>query len=115
MIKKLKSELEQDCWARIVYGANCTWWDSISKASQLPNGIPCCPFCKSVLFEFPTLAAFMEGAEKYEADGHPGYRELLTWQRGKCFRTMEDAKKRMESAKNLCECDFAEFPHEHGG
>ena len=98
MLKKLKSELEQDSWARIVYGANCTWWDGIGKASQLPNGIPCCPFCKSVLFEFPNLEAFMAGSDKYEADGHPGYKNLLIWQRGKCFKTMGIAKKAMKEA-----------------
>ena len=84
------------------------------KASKLPSGIPCCPFCKSVLFEFPNLAAFMEGVDKYEKEGNPGYRKLLNWQQGKCFRTMEDAQKVMDSEKKLCECDFAEFPHEHG-
>lgn len=92
---KLKYEFEAESKARVVYGAHCTWWDSIMKASKLPTGIPCCPFCKSVLFEFPDLDAFMEGVDKYERDGHPGYKELLKWQQGKCFQTMEDAARAM--------------------
>lgn len=28
----------------------------------------------------------MKGVPDYEADGHPGYGEMLVWARGKCFR-----------------------------
>ena len=29
-----------------------------------------------------------ERAKEYEADGHPGYRAMLEWARGKCFKNL---------------------------
>lgn len=78
---------------RIVYGANCTWWDSIDKVSCVPNSsLPCCPFCGSVLFEVPNEDSFWKGSEEYEKT-HPNYRAMLKWMRGKCFRDMTMAEK----------------------
>ena len=42
---------------RVVYGANCTWWDTIDKISKTASGLPCCPRCGSVLFEIENEAA----------------------------------------------------------
>lgn len=77
---------------RIVYGAVCTWWDSIQKVGRTPptpNGhsLPACPHCKGVLFEMRDEAAWWRGVDAYEATGHPGYRAMTEWARGKCFRT----------------------------
>ncbi len=74
----------------IVSGARCTWWDGIEKAASLKaaagdHGLPCCPFCGSVLFQHNDEAAYLAGAPEYEADGHPGYVAMLKWARGKCF------------------------------
>lgn len=81
---------------RIVYGANCCWWDSVDKISTLKgysgSTLPCCPFCKSVLYEVPNIEEWEAGAKKYEKNGHPGYLKLLLWMRGKHFKTMEEAK-----------------------
>lgn len=93
---------------RIVYGVGCTWWDDIYKIGKTPPftvpgdgrdipvrvspGLPCCPHCKGLLMEFPNLEAWMKNVDKFEADGHPGYRGLLEWQRGKCFKTMPLAR-----------------------
>lgn len=102
---------------RIAYGARCLWWDSIHKVGntgpftvprpfeprgtgarfgdgnlrQAP-GLPCCPKCRGLLLEVPTLDAWMDNVDKHEANGHPGYRAFLEWQRGKCFKTMPEAK-----------------------
>ena len=79
---------------RIVYGANCVWWDSIHATSTLRgvSPIPCCPFCRSVLFEVSNIDEFMKGVDDYEQNGNPGYRDLLLWVRGKCFKSMAEAK-----------------------
>lgn len=69
---------------RIVYGAHCTWWDSIQRVGRRGN-LPCCPHCGSPLFEMPSEAQFIDGARAYEASGHPAYVSKLTWARGKCF------------------------------
>lgn len=70
---------------RIVYGARCTWWDSITKAGQLPDsGLPCCPHCRGVLFEVPNDVAWWASVAEHDQD-NPGYRQLIEWSRGKCF------------------------------
>ena len=88
--------------ARIVYGARCTWWDSISFVGHTPtrggHSLPCCPYCGSVLFEVPSLAEFLSGADRYETDGHPGYRKQLEWMRGKCFQDMAAAEAAYKAA-----------------
>ena len=71
-----------------VYGANCVWWDTIDKTARTPSGLPCCPHCGSVLFQQP-LDKWWADIDKYEANGHPGYRKFVEWWRGKCFPTME--------------------------
>lgn len=74
---------------RIVYGANCVWWDSIYEVGHTParNGmrLPCCPHCGGVLFEMPNENVWWECVDRHEAAGHPGYRALIEWARGKCF------------------------------
>lgn len=86
--------------SKIVYGANCTWWDSIDKIglakSSGNHNLPCCPHCKSVLFEVDNMDAWMKGVEAHEQNGHPGYRNLLLWMRGKCFNSMNEAEKAYE-------------------
>jgi hypothetical protein len=77
---------------RIVYGAGCLWWDNVEKAASR-GGIPCCPFCGSVLFEVSDQKIWDEWAKRFEEDGHPNYTKLLTFMRGKCFKKMEDAEK----------------------
>lgn len=77
---------------RVAFGARCTWWDDIHQVGRHPfNRLPCCPHCKGMLFEKSDLASFMADVDAYEADGHPGYRALLTWMRGRCYRTLEAA------------------------
>lgn len=70
---------------RIAYGATCSWWDSITEVAATPSGLPCCPHCGGVLFEVEDEAQWWAGVERYEENGHPGYRGMIEWARGKCF------------------------------
>lgn len=90
--------------ARVVYGARCSWWDSIDKAGTSKSAlhsIPCCPHCKQVLFEMESQEHWDAMVEKYENDGHPGYKAMVDWGRGKCFpntRALEAAYNRSKAA-----------------
>ena len=79
---------------RIVYGARCSWWDSIDKVGLIPVphsvGLPCCPHCQSPLFEIDNEAIWFASVDRYEANGHPGYRAMVEWGRGKCFPSIAD-------------------------
>ncbi len=81
---------------RIVFGARCTWWDSIAKVGHTapgPSGhpLPACPHCGGVLFEMKDENAWWPQVERFELDGHPGYRKFVTWLRGRCFATLAEA------------------------
>ncbi len=82
---------------RVVYGACCVWWDSIYKVKVNTAGLPCCPFCSSVLLEVENEKKWYEWTDKYEADGHRGYRKFIEWLRGKCFPTMRAAALEYEA------------------
>lgn len=74
---------------RVVYGARCCWWDSISAAGSKPSGLPCCPHCGGVLMETDSEATWWEGVDRAEAEGRSGYRALIEWSRGRCFLSFE--------------------------
>lgn len=100
---------------RIAYGANCIWWGSIHEtgntathpahkadnearkkavprmAPLIDRGLPCCPKCGGMLFEVGSEEQWMASVDKYEREGHPGYRDFILWQRGKCFPNMAAA------------------------
>lgn len=83
---------------RIVYANGCTWWDSIDKVSTVgPLKIPCCPHCKSVLFEVPSLEIWNEGVDSYTRSADPNYRKFMDWLRGKCFKDHETAREKFNS------------------
>ena len=77
---------------RVVYGARCSWWGSITDVATKPSGLPCCPHCGGVLMEVDNEGVWWTGARRYEADGHPGYVDFLTWLRGRCFPSLEHAR-----------------------
>ena len=101
---------EPNADTRIAYGVGCTWWDSIYKTGTTTPGrmtvrrgdgtpvevsdaqLPCCPHCGSMLFEVENEQVWFEGVDRYEQDGHPGYRKQMEWMRGKCFKDMAAAK-----------------------
>lgn len=103
-----KGEWKKPKDTRIVYGANCVWWDSIDKVGSTSNhprypedfqrgrGLPCCPHCGSVLFEVPSEEEWYREVELFEkcdknGNPHPGYKKFIEWQRGKCFPSMASA------------------------
>ncbi len=72
---------------RIIYGF-CTWWDSIDKAGD--KGIPCCPKCKSNLFEMESIEIWNAKVAGFDYN-HKGYKNFIDWLRGKCFKTYKMA------------------------
>jgi hypothetical protein len=76
---------------KIVYGARCSWWDDINKANKNEVGLPCCPFCGSVLFE--TDLESWNVAIAVHDKKHPGYKKVVQWMKGKCFLSYEVAQK----------------------
>lgn len=82
---------------RIVYSAHGTWWDSIDKIALTKSGLPCCPHCGSVLFEM-TEWNWWAGVKKYDQE-HPGYWDMLTWARGRCFANLPAMQKAYEESK----------------
>ena len=78
---------------RVVYGATCAWWDTIDKIATTDSGLPCCPHCKGVLFEMDNEEEWWKGVNKYEKAGHPNYRVMIRWLRGKCFPTFDKAQE----------------------
>lgn len=80
---------------RIVYGAGCTWWDSIDNVGSTNTtgiSLPCCPHCSSVLFEVRDEATWFKGVDRHEAAGNPGYRAMIEWGRGRCFRNFQELR-----------------------
>jgi hypothetical protein len=59
------------------YAARCCWWTTdyrdLGSIDGTPDGLPCCPYCGSVLYEAP-LEGFLETAK--ENPGHYGPRGL---------------------------------------
>lgn len=90
----MTSEKEAD--QRIVYGARCTWWDSIDKighkGSEGGHSLPCCPHCGSMLFEMPNEQRWWRSVDNMELE-RPGYRKLVEWARGKCFPDFDTMKR----------------------
>jgi len=82
---------------RIAYGTSCSWWDGIHQVGHTKprNGmtLPCCPHCGSVLFEMPNEESWFAAVDRHEASGHPSYRAMIEWYRGKCFPTHEAMQK----------------------
>lgn len=67
---------------RIVYGVNCSWWDSIDKVAVNAASLPCCPHCKGVLME-------VIDEETWWANQAPNAnRGVIEWSRGKCFSSV---------------------------
>lgn len=70
---------------RVVYGATCSWWDSIDKVGKTPTGLPACPHCGGVLYEIGSEREWWDGVRRHDADAEPGYIAFIEWLRGRCF------------------------------
>ena len=88
---------------RLVYGASCSWWDSIDKVGRTggPTSIPCCPHCGGVLYEMENEERWWRSVESYSRENsEPGYRKFVEWSRGKCFETWVEAKAAYAAEEN---------------
>lgn len=90
-------EIEALLDARVVHGASCTWWGTIDEAdtkSELAGiGLPLCPSCGRALLEVPDVAAWWADVREYAAaDPTRRYVEFVLWLRGRCYRSVADAR-----------------------
>lgn len=89
---------------RIVYGATCSWWDSIDKAGRTAGGLPGCPRCHGPLYEMTDGEWWVGVDRKVEVDD-PLYREFIEWLRGRCHRGPDY----VETARGIFDVERAEF------
>lgn len=83
-----------------VWAASCAWSGPIERTAQLAgSGIPCCPYCYSVLLQGDEDDWWRRAAE-WDANGHTNYVEFLTWKesRGRCWETLKLAAADFEKA-----------------
>lgn len=82
-----------------VYGVNCAWSGPIGATGRLKGlGIPCCPFCGSVLFQIEEKL-WQDGIAPHEAS-HANYSEFLKWKEDqpRCWPTVKEAALAFEKA-----------------
>jgi hypothetical protein len=73
----------------IAYGAQCVWWDDKGQVSTLESGLPCCPFCRRVLFEIEEDKWWSQADEYAKTTlGREDYLEFLIWLQGKDCREL---------------------------
>lgn len=78
---------------RIVYGARCSWWDTIAHVGSTEGGLPVCPFCRRPLFEVPDEATWWAGVDEHAAgEGADDYRAFIEWLRGRCLPSLAAAR-----------------------
>jgi hypothetical protein len=85
---------------RIVYGARCAWWDSISEARSKDGGLPGCPHCGGVLYEVENIETWWTDVDHQEKM-KPGYRTFIEWLRGQCFSTYPAALDAYIASKDI--------------
>lgn len=79
---------------RVVFSVRCSWWDGIDKVGKKTSGLPCCPYCGSVLMEMDSEEEWWKSAENYAAkENQPDYVEFIKWLRGKCYKNLDMAKE----------------------
>jgi hypothetical protein len=73
----------------VVYSARCSWWDDIRNAGNLPvaegHPLPCCPHCRSVLFQVEVKEWNLGVADFQKVSGDEHYTDFINWLRGRCF------------------------------
>lgn len=91
---------------RVVHGARCMWWESISEVGKSASGIPICPHCGGVLFEVENAREWWDQVQRHEDDGHPGYSDFIRWLRGRCFPSLDLAREHYD--RHVAEKDAGE-------
>lgn len=75
---------EHDPLRAVWYAAGCGYWtDDWDKLSAFGSGIPCCPTCGCPGY-YAEFQRWIDGAKKYEEEGHPRYQEFLMEYKEKC-------------------------------
>lgn len=72
---------------RIVYGFHCSWWGGIEEVGQHFSGtphLPGCPVCGHGLMQVDNAEAWWKAVD-VKAETVPGYRDFISWLKGKCF------------------------------
>ena len=72
---------------RIVYGFHCSWWGGIEEAGQHHTktpGLPGCPVCGNGLMQIDSAEEWWKMVD-IKGQTVPGYRDLISWMKGKCF------------------------------
>lgn len=66
-------------------GGSCGYWTDDWQKVANGGGIPCCPVCRCPGMQ-ATFREWMEGAERFQAEGHPHYVEFLSFHKERCTR-----------------------------
>ena len=88
---------------RIAYGATCTWWGAIQEVATTGSGLPCCPHCRGVLFEAPSMAEWEAGTRQSIDAGNaaPDWLDMLHWVRDQgepCQPNFDEIQTRYRAA-----------------
>lgn len=82
MVKRNESTDE-----RVVYGFFCSWWGGIEETgphfTKTP-GLPGCPVCGHGLLQVDSAAEWWRMVDK-KAETVEGYRDFISWLKGKCY------------------------------
>lgn len=79
---------------RYVCGARCTWHDSIDKVERHPTGLPACPHCKGMLYEFENEQEWLRRVIEYQTQaGDDDYSAVMAFGRGRCFASFEALRR----------------------
>lgn len=70
---------------RAYWAGTCTYWTDDWDKVSASDGIPCCPTCKAPGF-IGKMSEWLNGAERYEAEGNPGYVKFLNNTKEVCHR-----------------------------
>ena len=83
----------------IAYGRRCLWWDDIAHARvQHVSGLLHarvtfrCPGCAGLCDTYPNENEWLRTARRFEEIGHPGHVDLIWWLKGRCYKTLSDAR-----------------------
>jgi len=72
---------------RIVYGFFCSWWGGIEEAGQhhsKTSNLPGCPVCGNGLMQVDDAKTWWDGVDEKEKT-IPGYKDFISWLKGKCY------------------------------
>lgn len=89
---------------RVVASRGCGWWDSIQAAGQHPtSGLPCCPHCHAMLFEWSSIGHWQMVVTNHAAEtGDERYPAFVDWMRGRCLPMVE--------AREMFDAEVAALP-----